>query len=136
LPFFRRIHLKENAMKRKLVAAGLMLALPMSIYAMDRKDADLALAEAGASIESAERGDAAQYAPSDLDAAHAMYTSAQAAYDHRDWMESAFSADDAKADANLAAARSRQHRAEATTNELDTTVRSLREQVGISGGQP
>jgi uncharacterized protein YqfA (UPF0365 family) len=123
-------------MKRKLIAAGLLLALPMSIYAMDRKDADLALAEAGSSIESAERSDAAQYAPTDLNTAHAMYASAQAAYDHRDWMESAFNADDAKADANLAAARSREHRAEAATNELETTVRSLREQVGMSGGQP
>ena len=123
-------------MKRKLIAAALMFALPMSIYAMDRKDADLALAEAGASIESAERADAAQYAPTDLNSAHAMYASAQAAYDHRNWTESAFSSDNAKADANLAAARSRQHRAEATTNELETTVRSLREQVGMTGGQP
>ena len=123
-------------MKRKLIAAALIFALPMSIYAMDRKDADLALAEAGASIEAAERGDAAQYAQTELDTAHAMYASAQAAYDHRDWTESAFSADDAKADANLAAARSREHRAESTTKELETTVRSLREQVGLSGGQP
>ena len=65
-----------------------------------------------------------------------MYASARSAYDHRDWTESAFDADNAKADANLAAARSRQHRAEATTNELETTVRSLREQVGVTGGQP
>jgi uncharacterized protein YqfA (UPF0365 family) len=123
-------------MKRKLIAAALVLMLPMSIYAMDRKDADLALAEAGSSIESAERGDAAQYAPTDLNTAHDMYATAQAAYDHHDWTESAFSADNAKADANLASARSREHRAEATTNELETTLRSLREQVGMSGGQP
>lgn len=123
-------------MKRKLIAAALMFALPMSIFAMDRKDADLAMAEAGASIESAERADSAQYAPTDLNTAHAMFATAQAAYDHRDWTESAFSADDAKADATLAAARSREHRAEAATDELETTVRSLREQVGISGGQP
>ncbi len=123
-------------MKGKLLTGALILALPIAASAMDRKDADLALAEAGASIESAERADAAQYATAELNTAHDMYASAQAAYDHRDWMESAFSADDAKADANLAAARSRQHRAEATTHELETTVSSLRDQVGVAGGQP
>jgi hypothetical protein len=123
-------------MKRKLLMTALVLALPITASAMDRKDADLALAEAGASIESAERADAAQYAATELNTAHDMYASARTAYDHRDWNESAFSSDDAKADANLAAARSRQHRAEATTNELETTVRSLREQVNSTGGQP
>ena len=123
-------------MNRKLFAAALVFALPMTVNALDRKDADLALAEAGASIEAAERADAGQYATTELNTAHDMYASARAAYDHRNWNESAFSSDDAKADANLAAARSRQHRAEATTNELDTTVRSLREQVSAAGGQP
>jgi hypothetical protein len=123
-------------MNGKLLAAALVFALPITVNAMDRKDADLALAEAGASIESAERADAALYAGTELNTAHDMYTSAQSAYDHRDWTESAFSADDAKADANLAAARSRQHRAEATTNEMEATLRSLREQVGVAGGQP
>lgn len=122
-------------MKRKLIAAALVLALPFTAHAMDRKDADLALAEAGASIEAAERGDAAQYAPTELNTAHDMFASAQAAYDHRNWTESAFAADSSKADANLAAARSREHRAEATTNEMETTVRTLREQLGVSGGQ-
>ncbi len=123
-------------MKRTLFAVALVLALPFTANAMDRKDAELALAEAGASIEAAEHADAAQYAPTELNTAHDMYASAQSAFDHRDWTESAFAADNSKADANLAAARSREHRAEATTNELETTVRSLREQVGMSGGQP
>ena len=123
-------------MTRTLFAAALVLALPITANALDRKDAELALAEAGASIEAAEHADAAQYAPTELNTAHDMYAGAQAAFDHRNWTESAFAADNSKADANLAAARSREHRAEATTNELETTVRSLREQVGMSGGQP
>jgi hypothetical protein len=123
-------------MRRKLLAAALVLALPFTAYSMDRKDADLAMAEAGASIQAAESADAAQYAPTELNTAHDMFAGAQAAYDHRDWTESAFAADNSKADANLAAARSREHRAEATTNELETTVRTLREQMGVSGGQP
>jgi len=123
-------------MKRKLLAAALVVALPFTAYGMDRKDADLAMAEAGASIQAAESADAAQYAPTDLNTAHDMFASAQAAYDHRNWTDAAFAADNSKADANLAAARSREHRAEATTNELERTVRSLREQIGVSGGQP
>jgi Domain of unknown function (DUF4398) len=127
-------------MRRKsvssLLAATMVLALPFTAYGMDRKDADLAMAEAGASIEAAERADAAQYAPTELNTAHDMFASAQSDYDHRNWTDSAFAADNSKADANLAAARSREHRAEATTNELETTVRTLREQMGMSGGQP
>jgi hypothetical protein len=129
-------HTKEIVMKRKLIAAAMIIALPFTAYGLDRKDADLALAEAGASIDAAEHADAAQYAPTDLNTAHDMFAGAQAAYDHRNWTESAFAADNSKADANLAAARSREHRAEATTNELEQIVRSLREQMGVSGGQP
>jgi hypothetical protein len=133
-------HDKEIVMRRKsisrLLAAAMVLALPFTAHAMDRKDADLALAEAGASIEAAERADAAQYAPTELNTAHDMYASAQSAYDHRNWTDSAFAADNSKADANLASARSREHRAEATTNELERTVRSLREQMGLPGEQP
>ncbi|MDR3389541.1 MAG: DUF4398 domain-containing protein [Rudaea sp.] len=114
----------------------LVLALPFAARAADRKDAELAMTEAGTTIESAERADAAQYAATDLNDAHDMLGSAQAAFDHHKWLESVFSAGNAKADANLAAARARQHRAEAATAEIETTVRSLREQLGIAGEQP
>ena len=118
-------------------AAILILTLPFTVAnAADRKDAELALTEAGTSVESAERADAAQFATTDLNAAHDMLSSAQVAYDHHSWLDSVFSSGDAKADANLAAARARQHRAEAATAELDATVRSLREQIGLTGEQP
>jgi hypothetical protein len=119
-----------------LLASGVLLALPFTAGAVDHRDADVALAEAGASVEAASRADAGQYAPQDLNRARDMLATAQAAYDHRAWTDSFFASDSAKADANLAAARSRQHRAEAITTELDTTVRSLREQLGVAGGQP
>lgn len=123
-------------MKGLLIPTAILLALPLTVGAIDRKDAEIALAEAGSSVEAAERADAGQYAPAELNSAHAMLASAQGAYDHRAWTDSFFNSDSAKADANLAAARSRQHRAEATTAELETTVRSLREQLGAAGGQP
>jgi len=115
-------------------AALLILALPFTAAnAVDRKDAELAITEASASVEAAERADAAQYATSDLNNAHDMLGSAQAAYDHHKWLDSVFNSANAKADANLAAARARQHRAEAATAEIDASVRSLREQLGITG---
>jgi hypothetical protein len=119
-----------------LLATTISLALPLAAGATDRKDADLALAEAGASVEAAARADAGQYAPDELNRARDMLVNAQAAYDHRAWTDSFLSSDSAKADANLAAARSRQHRAETTTAELETTLRSLRDQLGAAGGQP
>jgi len=123
-------------MRNRIIPAIIMLTVPLFAGAVDRKDADVALAEASASVEAAERADAAQYATADMGHARDMLASAHAAYDHRAWTDSFIDSDSAKADANLAAARSRQHRAEATTAELETTVRSLREQLGVAGGQP
>jgi uncharacterized protein YqfA (UPF0365 family) len=129
----------EDAMNARFAtaAAALFLALPFTAAnATDSKDAELAMTEAGTTVESAERADAAQYAATDLNDAHDMLSSAQAAYDHHKWLDSVFSSGNAKADANLATARARQHRAEAATAEIEITVRSLREQLGVAGEQP
>ena len=120
----------------KNAALLIALALPGFAAATDRTDAELAMTEAGTAVQSAERADATQYAAADITAAHAMLAGAQAAYDHRHWDESAMDSESAKADANLAAARSRQHIAEAMTAELDRTVNTLRQQLNIAGGQP
>jgi hypothetical protein len=123
-------------MKWKSALASMVLVLPLAAGAADRKDAEIALAEAGSSVEAAQRADAAQYAGTELNTAQDMIMNAHAAFDHRAYTDSYLDSDSAKADANLAAARSRQHRAETTTAELETTVRSLREQLGVAGGQP
>jgi Domain of unknown function (DUF4398) len=129
----------EDAMNARFATASavLILALPFSAAnATDRKDAELAMTEAGTAVESAERADAMQYAAVDMTDAHNMLASAQAAYDHHKWLDSLFDSGNAKADANLAAERARQHRAEAATTEIESSVRSLREQLGITGEQP
>jgi hypothetical protein len=126
-------------MNTRLATAAAIVILASSFTAAnaaDRKDAELAITEAGTSVQSAERADAAQYATTDLNDAHDMLASAQAAYDQHKWLDSVFSSGNAKADANLAAARARQHRAEAATAEIESTVRSLREQLGIMGDRP
>jgi hypothetical protein len=109
---------------------------PLGAHAFDRNDADTALAAASTAVQAAERGDASQYAGADLASAHDMLNIAQAAYDHRDWSESVFHAENAKADADLAAARSRQMRAEQATAQVERSVQSLRDQLGISGDRP
>ena len=125
-------------MSTRTFAAALLLSLPLVSFATDRRDAELAMTEANAAVESAEHADAAQFASADIGTAHDMLASAQNAYDHRDWTISIFDAENAKADADLAAARSRQLRAEEATAEVDRSVRTLREQLGISstGDQP
>jgi len=125
-------------MSTRTFAAALLLSLPLVSFATDRRDAELAMTEANAAVESAERADAAQFAGADIGTAHDMLASAQNAYDHRDWTISIFDAENAKADADLAAARSRQLRAEEATAEVERSVRTLREQLGISstGDQP
>ncbi|MGA9333099.1 MAG: DUF4398 domain-containing protein [Rudaea sp.] len=118
------------------VVALLMMTPALAAYAADRKDAQLAMTQADTAIESAEHADAATYAPTTLTTAHDMFTNAQAAYDHHGWLDCVFNAENATADANLATARSRQHRAQAATTEIETSVRSLREELGIAGDQP
>lgn len=125
-----------NGITGKIAASLIAIAAPGFAFATDHTDAELAMTEAGTAVESAERADANQYAAADITAAHTMLADAQAAYDHRHWVESSMDSESAKADANLAAARSRQHIAEAMTAELDRTVGTLRQQLNITGGQP
>jgi len=83
-------------------------------------------------VQAAERADAAQYAAPDLATAHDMLNVAQAAYDHREWTHSVFAAENAKSDAVLASARSREQRAEDATAEVERTVQTLRDQLGMT----
>lgn len=120
-------------MNAKILTLAVLLAIPLSSQAFERKDAELAMTEATTAVQGAERTDAA---PADLTVAHDMIASAQGAYDHRRWQESVFFAENARVDADLAGARSRQRHAEAATLEMERTVKSLRDQVNSNGGQP
>ena len=55
---------------------------------------------------------------------------ARDAYDDREWTDSVLDAERAQADGDLAAARSRQHRAEAATAEIERSVEALRTEMG------
>lgn len=122
-------------MNARIVSLALALGLaPLGAHAFDRKDADLALAQAATAVEGAERDDASRYAAADLASAHDMLNAAQAGYDSRHWADSVFHAENAKADADLAAARSRQMRAEQATAQVERSVESLRDQLGATAG--
>jgi hypothetical protein len=123
-------------MNAKLILGLLIATLPLAALALDRKDAELAMTEAGAAVDAAQQADAAQYDAVDFNTSHDMLVNAQAAYDHHHWTESVINAENAKVDADLATARSRQHRAEQATAQVELSVRTLREQLGISGDGP
>jgi len=114
-----------------LVAA---LSLPGIAGAAKRHDAELALTAAASSIEAAERAGAADFALPDLTNARGGMARAQSLADDRDWTDSMLASEKTRADANLAEARSRQARAEATTAEVDAAVRTLRNELGRAGG--
>ena len=111
-----------------LVAAlGCSGAIAASV---DRDTAELELTQAVTAVQAAERDDSMQYAAADLDEAHAMLDSAQRAADARDWTAAAMYAERAKVSGDLASSRSRQHRAEAATAEIERSVDTLRQQIG------
>lgn len=120
-----------NAKALLLTAA---LALPGIALGAARHDADLALTQAQAAIDAAERAGAAQYALPELTAARAGMAAAVGDAERRDWTDSMLASEKTTADANLAEARSRQARAEVATQEVEDAVRTLRAELGRTGG--
>jgi hypothetical protein len=116
-----------------LMAAA--LAVSASASAVDRRDAELELSQALTAVQTAEREDGARYAPADLNEAQAMLVTAQRAFDARAWTDTAIYAERAKVSGDLTVARSRQHRAEAATAEIERSVDALRVRLP-NGGTP
>ncbi|MEO8010933.1 MAG: hypothetical protein ABI650_04745 [Dokdonella sp.] len=104
-------------------------------FATNRQDAEIALAQADTAVRAAESADAAQGAPADLRSAQGNLVAARGALERRNWTDSAMNAEKANADADLAAARSREKRATAATAEIEASVETLRREVGRSGGR-
>ena len=121
-------------MDTRTIAALALFALPGVALAVNRDDAELSLATATTAIQAAENADAARYATDDLRTAQDGLALARGNYDRRDWEDVILAAEKARADADLAAARSRQHRAEEATAEIDATIATLRTQLGVTGG--
>lgn len=118
----------------------LLLLLLLLLYggvaqAADRKDAELALAQASTAVQTARRDDAETYAAADFATAQTMLNTSLEAFDARDWTRSLIYAERARVDGELAGARGRQVRAESAANELERSLDTLRVQVS-AGGSP
>jgi hypothetical protein len=84
------------------------------------------LAIAKNSIERAEQAQAAQFAQVELNAARSKLAAAQAAANHRDGEVAARLADQADVDGQLAEATARAKQQEQLVNEMDASLRDLR----------
>ncbi|MBO9661453.1 DUF4398 domain-containing protein [Dokdonella sp.] len=118
----------------------LLLSLLLVLYggiaqAADRKDAELALAQASTAVQAARRDDAQTYAPADFATAQTTLNTSLEAFDARAWTNSLIYAERARVDGELAGARSRQVRAETAATELERSLDTLRAQVS-AGGAP
>ena len=107
------------------------LVLVQPAHAIDRNDAELALVQATTALQGAEHADADIHAPSEMQAARAMFAAAQGAFDRRAWLDSTMNAEKAKLDGDLATARARQQRASEATAQIEASVRDQRAQLGL-----
>jgi septal ring factor EnvC (AmiA/AmiB activator) len=86
------------------------------------------LAVAKSSLERAERAQAAQFAQVELNSARSKLAAAQAAADKREADVAARLADQADVDAQLAEATARAKQQEQMVNEMDASLRDLRDE--------
>jgi septal ring factor EnvC (AmiA/AmiB activator) len=86
------------------------------------------LAVAKSSLERAEQAQAAQFAQVELNSARTKFASAQAAAEKRDAAVAARLADQADVDAQLAESTSRAKQQEQLVNEMDASLRDLRDE--------
>lgn len=119
----------------KLRALSLVAALALSGPAFaGRQDAELALTQARSAVAAAERAGAAQEAPQEFNTARDSLAQAQGSYDEREWDDAELESHRTRADARLAEARSRQHKAEAAATEIEAAIETLRAELARHSG--
>jgi hypothetical protein len=99
-----------------------------------RQDAEIALTQARSAVAAAERAGALEAAASEFAVANDALTRATYFYDEREWDESMLASDQARADARVAEARSRQVKAEAALAEVETAIDTLRAEIARDSG--
>lgn len=115
----------------------LLFALASTATAAERDDAELALAQAAAAVQAAERADANVHAASESRMARDNLHMAEDAFARRAWLESTQAAEKARLDADLATALTREQHAAAARIEVEDGVRDLRLRLGqTAGGMP
>ena len=125
--------MRERIRPLLLLVTAVALLASETAFA-DRSAATVAIAEARASIRAAERGDASRYAAIELKSARDNLSKSQVDADNRRWDEAEYAARRALRDAELADAKTRASRAEASLAELQAAVGTLKEELGRMGG--
>ena len=120
-------------MKLQAMCLAATLALSGPAFA-GRQDAEIALTQARSAVAAAERAGAMQAAPADFGVANDSLTRATYLYDEREWDDAVLASDQARADARVAEARSRQVKAEAALAEVETAIETLRVEIARSTG--
>lgn len=120
-------------MKVQTLCLAATLALSGPAFA-GRQDAEIALTQARSAVAAAERAGAAETVPAEFVVANDSLTRATYLYDERDWDDAVLASDQARADARVAEARSRQFKAEAALAEVETAIETLRAEVARSTG--
>lgn len=117
-----------------LLSFSAMIMMSGAAMASNSDDANVAIAKAQTAVQSATNADAASYASSAMQSAQEHLAAANGALDRRNWQSSIMSAEDAEADANLATAKARQKRATEATNEIEASLKTLRQQIAQPRG--
>jgi hypothetical protein len=120
-------------MKASSLFLGLALAAPALAFA-GRSESELALTQARSAVAAAERAGAAQEAPLEFNAARDTLAQAQASFEEREWDDAELESHRARADARLAEARARQHKAERATADIQAAIDTLRVELARHGG--
>lgn len=114
-------------MKQGLLLLAALAMLTACASGPDRPTAEIARAEA--TIEQAEQSGARQYATAELDRAREKLAAAQSLADQDEMELARRHAEQAILDAELASAMARNRKAELAVDELNETIRTLREEI-------
>jgi len=124
----------QNRKRYLLVPCAAIFLLAGPPVSADRSGANVAIAEARASIRAAERGGAGRRASITLKAARDNLSKAQVDADNRRWDDAERAATRALRDAELADAKARALRAQETLAELQAAVDTLERELNRMGG--
>ncbi|SEH07365.1 DUF4398 domain-containing protein [Candidatus Venteria ishoeyi] len=112
-------------MKKSITSLGLLLSTLLLVACSSIPKPVAELASAQTLIESAETSEAGSYAPVELDRAKGKLQRAKAAVDRRDYKTATQLANEAQADAKLAATKATAARVQQSAKEMDATVKGM-----------
>lgn len=115
--------------RRTLLATTVLMPFILAACASTGDRADEQLAHASESIEAAEQSGGREYGPVALESAQTKLTLARIAMERGEHEEALRLAHEAELEAELAAAQASRGKAEDALEELDDSIRTLREEI-------